>query len=199
MKKVVLIFNLLMIALQASAQRYTGYGRGYDWGGSSSSDKVDLLFPTIILIVVVIGLIITAVDKIKDWLFPWKKGLVSLSKFKKGYTDFDRAAVVNNNNGDYFDICVFYKENYPTPYYIGISPYLKPPTYWKIVKMEEKFYVRWVDKAYMLCSKKSEECRFTDSDNSNYRQEELKIQNMIYELNKGGKEEDYTIGVIPRT
>ena len=65
MRKVVLTFWGMIWVLFASAQRATGYGRGYDWEGSPSGGT-DYFFLYVILIILAIGLPIYIVSKIRE-------------------------------------------------------------------------------------------------------------------------------------
>lgn len=62
---------LSILTLLLYTQRYTGYGRGYDWDDNLNNGNTDTVFPIIaILIILVIGGIITLITKFKE-----KKGL----------------------------------------------------------------------------------------------------------------------------
>lgn len=121
--------------------------------------------------------------------------LSSLTSFENFHGTLEVGCVVNDNNGDYFDICrcVNYKGS---KLYIGFSPYLGKISYDKIARMKDKLYIRCDGNACnFLCTKESEERYKTDSDMESQQRHYLEYGNILSvlkQLNIEGKAEDYT-------
>lgn len=64
MKKLFILINIAQ-TLSLPAQRYTGYGRGSDWG-SSSSGSVDCSLLIIGIVIIIIGGLYTLIIKIRE-------------------------------------------------------------------------------------------------------------------------------------
>lgn len=199
MRKALYIFVGVMCVTLSFAQRYTGYGRGIDLEGSSSfhsSDLIDYLFPIVIIILIIIGGVVTIIDKINSKISP-TYNLKSFYKFRKQHGSFCRGCVVNSYTGDYFDICMFDREEH-SYYYIGFSAYLEPLSYWDILNREKDLFLRWVgSRGYLLCSKESERLRHLDSKGSSKQIKEENTANMMYELNFLDKDGEHVIMKLP--
>lgn len=189
-------FLLNIVAILLSAQRYTGYGRGYDWGRSSYNVKFDAIFFLVIFLIIIVGgSLLLLMDKIKTAISPISK-LPTIYNFKKKYKYCRRGCVVNNDNGDYFDVCIFTDEN-GINYYVGFSSYMEPLTCYDIIEKEKDLHLRFSSKGgFLICTKESENYRINDKDSSAKHQKEIETVKMLYDINYRLKEQDYTITIL---
>ena len=198
MKKLFFVFCNFGYALTSSAQRYTGYGRGMDWGSTSNTDFSDYLFFIIIIFLVIIGGVINLRDKILSKI-SITYNLESLNKFRQEYEYFERGCVVDSYTGDYFDLCIFIKKGVycNINYYVAFSSYLKPLSYYELLQREDSLYLKWDSRgAYFICTKESEKNRIKDSENSeNYKKDGLTAK-MVRNLNGGSGEREHLVSVL---
>lgn len=164
--------NILTLLL--SAQRYTGYGRGYDWGGRYSSSSLDYLFPLMIIIVIIIVGIVAVTYKIKSIITKlndsglFNTSLTSLTKFIQKHGNMEVQTYIDEQTGEYIDLCVC--TNYRgKKTFIGFSAYFGKPTIDEINKRKDKLFINHEEEGcYFLCSIESEKERL-NSDNNDWR------------------------------
>lgn len=129
-------------------------------------------------------------DTIKDY-----DKLISLTSFENFHGALEVGCIVNNNNGDCFNICrcVNYKG---FKLYIGFSPYLGKISYDRIAIIKNRLYIRCDGNACnFLCTKESEERCRTDTDMESQQRHYLEYNGMLSilkQLNVEGKANDYT-------
>lgn len=120
--------------------------------------------------------------------------LISLGEFERVNGTLEVGCVVNDNTGDYFDICLCTNNDHRL--YVGFSSYLGKLSYNKITRMKDKLYIRCDENGcYLLCTKESEERCRTDTDEESQMCHYLEYGNILSvlkQLNIEGKAEDYT-------
>lgn len=161
--KLILFLNLVYL-LPLSAQRYTGYGRGLDWGGGNIG-FLDYLFPVVLVIIIIIVGILTILHKIKNIISKlssygiFNPSMTPLSKFIKKHGNIKVQTYITEETGEYLDFCVC--TNYKgKKTFIGFSAYLGKLTQEEIMEKINKLFINHEEEGcYFLCSIKSEEER----------------------------------------
>lgn len=197
MKKISTLLFVLTLPLHILAQRYTGYGRGMDWGGSSWNRGMDLFFPILILIIAILGGAFVLVDKIKSYLCPYKKGYIPFRRFKNkfwGLNNFTLVDVVCNETGEHWQLCMF-TSFWDHKTYVAFSPYLGECSLKEIIANEKDFFIQVYgkSKSYFVCTIESDKYREENLDTWPYFREEYELEQLLISLNTNGHIDYYTI------
>lgn len=120
--------------------------------------------------------------------------LIPLLSFKRIHGNLGVGCIVDNETGDYEDVCIF-TNNKGKKIYIGFSPYFGNISLEEIIEEGNDLFVQYNYKegCFFLCTKESNEYRMENLDEFCYLEEERCLEQMLTNLNVNNSIEKYTI------